>query len=123
MESETCARPERPILTVASLEDATFHDVDNALRELDEALEGFDHGLSVGNRRLAERYVQGRLSFVWKVRHLGLQLGKPALESGRDRCDSRSCWRSRSRSQVGQFLECLERAERDQRLARSPSMP
>lgn len=54
-----------------ALENARFHDVENALRELDEAVHGFDQRLVGADAGLAQRYLDGHLYIVLKVRNIG----------------------------------------------------
>jgi hypothetical protein len=52
---------DRPALR---LEDATFHDIDGALHEIDQAIKCCENSLVFGDIRLAERYINGQLHIL-----------------------------------------------------------
>lgn len=52
------------------LDDFSFHDVDDALNELDETLKRWDQRLMVSDMSLAERYSYGEFYLVWKGRFI-----------------------------------------------------
>lgn len=52
----------------SSLENASFHDIDNALNEIDQVFERVENRLAVSHAGFAERYLDRDFYFLWKAR-------------------------------------------------------